>query len=154
LLLGLQGAAAAWPVLLLALNIVVAVNLTMGMLSIGGEVDGGSTSEPITGGATLRVINDRSDGVPIWFVVLLVDAQSGLPGGNLLGEEAIPAGETRDFAVPPGVRDINVISPLGSECYEIFQRLGTELVLDTVTELPIVQTDSGQLYPSDCIVAP
>ncbi len=152
--LGLQAAVFAWPVLYFVLQVVVAVNLLMGQSiglpgSGGGGSNGGST---ITGDATLRVINNLSGGVPIWYVVLVEDAETGQPGGNLLGEQAIPAGESRDFGVPPGTRDINLITPYAADCFRIYRRFDVPLSSGVVLQLSLADTDVGEISPADCAV--
>lgn len=149
LILGLQGAVGAWPVLYLMFQIVVAVNLTMGFLG-GSPATPGPNSGPIAGGSTLRVINQLPGGVPIWFVVLEQDFETGAPGGNLLGEEGIPAGAQREFSVPNGRRNFNIISPNGRECFIIYRQDGVTLPSGGVTEILISNSADGELYPPDC----
>lgn len=149
LILGLQGAIGAWPVLYFALQVVVAVNLTMSLF--GGTTSGGTQSSgPITGAATLRVVNSLPGSVPIWFVVLEQDFDSGAPGGNLLGDEAIPSGTQREFAVPTGQRNFNIITPNGTECFTIYRHDDVLLQAGIVVEILVSDPGSGELYPADC----
>lgn len=149
LIVGLQGAVGAWPVLYFMFQIVVAVNLTLGFLG-GSPATPGPNMGPIAGGSTLRVINQLPGGVPIWFVVLEQDFETGAPGGNLLGEEGIPAGDQREFSVPNGRRNFNIISPSGRECFIIYRHDGVSLPSGGVTEILISNTANGELYPPDC----
>jgi len=149
LILGLQGAVGAWPVLYFMFQIVVAVNLTMGFLG-GSPATPGPNTGPIAGGSTLRVINQLPGDVPIWFVVLEQDFETGAPGGNLLGEEGIPAGAQREFSVPNGQRNFNIISPSGRECFIIYRHDGVTLPSGGVTEILITNSTDGKLYPPDC----
>ena len=150
LILGLQGAAGAWPVFYFVLQVVVAVNLTMALFG-GGMTSGGTQSGgPIGGAATLRVINQLPGSVPIWFVVLEQDFETGAAGGNLLGEEAIPSGSTREFAVPTGRRNFNIIAPNGSECFTIFRHDDVSLQAGIVVEIQVSDPVAGELYPADC----
>lgn len=151
--LALQAGAAMWPALYFVFQVVVAVNLTMSIFGTNGSSGGSGTgsSSTITGDATVRVINNRTDGVPIWYVVLVQDPVTGAPGSNLLGDEGIPAGSFRDFAVPPGVRTFNLVSPNGAECYEIFERAGVTLTSNVITEISLLETDPGRNYPDGCI---
>lgn len=152
LLIGAEAAIAAWPALLFVFQAAVGVNLLLGMLGMAPApaTQTAPAAATITGDATLRVNNNLTNGVPIWFVVLVQDLERGFAGGNLLGEEAIPAGESRDFAVPPGTRDINLIIPEGRDCFMIFRKFGVELPSRGVTELSVNDDDVGELHPSDC----
>jgi hypothetical protein len=149
---------AYWPALYLALQIVVGVNLAMALAGgvvgqPGGGQGGGGVAPTPTGlvsDATLRVRNALSGNVPIWYVVLLEVRAAGLPGGNLLGEEAIPAGAFRDFFLPAGKRSLNIVVPAGERCLVIHRRTDIQLTSKAVVEIVLTDADSGELYPVDC----
>lgn len=150
-ILVLQAAVAGFPVLYFVFQVVVAVNLTMGTLG-GSPTTGGGTQSagPVTGEAKVRVINNLTTGVPIWYVVLVQDPTTGATGSNLLGDEAIPAGGERTFSVPPGVRDFNIITPLGTECHRIYRRNGIGLQASIQVDLVVSDSDVGEIYPDGC----
>lgn len=165
ILLGAQLVGANFPAVFFLIQVVVSVSLLLAVFNIapGGapQSSGGGTNNPsnngggqnggtpVTGGATLRVSNVLMNGVPIWYVVPLPLAGEQ-PIGNLLGDEAIPSGASRDFDVPPGLRKVNIIVPTDTDCLRVYQWNGVQLITGEVTEL--VQSDEMQsdLYPSDC----
>ncbi len=153
-LLGLQLAASNFPAVFFAFQLLVSVQVGMAIAGVGPSPGtpptGGTPGTPITGTATLLVSNNLTDGTPIWFVTLIEDPSHDLPGGNLLGDEAIPAGSFRDFAVPPGVRDINIIVPHGIECYLLFKHTDVVLEDGQVTELTLEPSDVGTIIPEGC----
>ncbi len=153
LILGIQAVAAFWPSIYFVLQVVLGVQVLMAFGGITPEVDaapntGGSAI--LAGDAVLRVINNLSDDTPVWFVTLLEDSTTSAPAGNVLGDESIPAGTSRDFQVPSGTRDINVILPSGVDCYWIQEHKGVVLGSGAVTELTVADTDTGILYPDEC----
>lgn len=151
-ILAIQATAAAWPALYFVFQVVVAVNLTMSFLGVSAPTGEPNTGDPstVTGDATIRVVNNLSDGTPIWYVVMLQDPITGAPGANLLGEEGIPAGSSRDFAVPGGARSFNLITPSGTQCYLIYDKGQVTLSSGGVVEIVLVDSDSGDTYPEEC----
>ncbi len=153
-LLGLQLAVSNFPAVFFAFQLLVSVQLGMAIAGMapspGTPPTGGTPGAPITGTATLLVVNSLTDGTPIWFVTLIEDPSNDLPGGNLLGDEAIPAGSFRDFAVPPGLRDINVIVPHGIDCFLLFQHKDVVLEDGEITELRLDPSDVGVIIPEGC----
>lgn len=165
ILLGAQWVGANFPAVFFLIQVVVSVSLLLAVFNLapGGTPqpsggtnnpanngDGGQNGgTPATGGATLRVSNALINDVPIWYVVPLPLAGEQAMG-NLLGDEAIPSGSSRDFDVPPGTRQVNIIVPTDTDCLRVYQWNGVQLFTGEVTEL--VQTDAmqGTLYPSDC----
>jgi len=148
-------AAAHWPALYFAFQISVGLNLAMavidGISAGGSDGSGGSpTSSGIQNDATLRVRNNLTSGVPIWYVVVFEIPSLRLPGGNLLGERAIPKGEAQDFGLPAGTRTFNVIVPSGEKCLLIYNRKDLRLRSGQVTEIVITDSDVGELYPLNC----
>lgn len=150
-ILALQAAVAGFPVLYFVFQVVVAVNLTMSVLGGSATTGGGTQSAgPVTGEAKVRVINNLTSGVPIWYVVLVQDPTTGAAGSNLLGDEAIPAGGERTFSVPSGVRNFNIITPLGTECHRIYRKNGIGLQANLQVDLVVSDSDVGEIYPDGC----
>ncbi len=141
-----------WPALYFVFQVVVAVNLTLAILNVGGGsvASAGNSATAITGSAILRVVDNLSGSVPIWFVVLIENKEQRLPGGNLLGNQAIPAGESRAFNVPPGTRDINIIVPHGPSCYMVYREKEVNLMAGKTLEIVIDDSRSGEILPPDC----
>lgn len=165
ILLGAQLVGANFPAVFFLIQVVVSVSLLLAVFNLasgGAPQPSGGTNNPanngnggqnggtpVTGGATLRVSNALINDVPIWYVVPLPLAGEQAMG-NLLGDEAIPSGASRDFDVPPGLRKVNIIVPTDTDCLRVYQWNGVQLFTGEVTEL--VQSDEmqGTLYPSDC----
>lgn len=154
--LGLSVAASNFPALYFVFQILVSAQTAMAIAGIapapGTPTTGGGTlpGEVPTGAATLLVINELTDGTPIWFVTLIEDSTTGAAGGNLLGDEAIPAGSFKTFAVPSGTRDINIIVPNGVDCFVLYENQGISLVDEQTTEIVITDVDAGQIIPDGC----
>ncbi|MFQ5429341.1 MAG: hypothetical protein ACE5E1_03430 [Phycisphaerae bacterium] len=153
-LLGLQLAVFNWPSVFFVFQTLIGAQLLMAVAGIAPLPTAGtgvsSNGDVPAGSATLRVTNNRSDGVPIWFVTLIEDAAKGLPGGNLLGDESIPAGESREFSVPAGTRNLNLIIPIGVDCFELFAHEGVELTDGQTTELTLEDQEIGKVFPDGC----
>ncbi len=165
ILLGAQFVGANFPAIFFLIQVVVSVSLLLAVFNLGSsgapQPSGGTSNPtnngnggqtggtPTTGGATLRVSNVLTNDVPIWYVVPLP-----LPGeqaiGNLLGDEAIPSGASRDFNVPAGTRKVNIIVPTDTDCLRVYQWNGVQLLNGEVTELVQSSEMQGSLYPSDC----
>ncbi|MCG8405330.1 MAG: hypothetical protein MI923_09050 [Phycisphaerales bacterium] len=150
---GLQLAASNFPAIFFVFQILVSTQTAMAIAGIAPgpgappTTDGGVAP---TGTAILRVTNQLTDGKPIWFVTLIQDNNSGDSGGNLLGDESIPAGSSRDFPAPQGTRDINIIVPSGVDCFIIYANKGISLVDGRATELIITDESVGELFPQGC----
>lgn len=145
-----------WPLLFTTFLVLAGIDLALSLLNPGGSggsggggSGGGGNSSGIVADATLRVRNNLTT-VPVWYVVLFEVPAANLPGGNLLGEQAIPTGESQDFAVPPGTRTFNIVAPNGSRCLIIYNRKDVRLTSSKVTELIVSDSDLGELYPIDC----
>lgn len=163
LIVGLPVALLNAPALLFVLQAVIGLQLTMGLTG-GGSLDGlipdlfggpASAVQPTTGAgggetATLRVTNELTGGVPIWFVTLSKDRATGAAGGNILGDESIAAGASRDFPLPAGVRDVSIIVPSGVDCFLLIQHRSVSLLAGAGTELVVQDSDEGEIIPEGC----
>lgn len=139
------------PAIYFVIQVVVGVSIILSLLgtpSTAGAVSDAS-SGGVTGDATLRVVNELTGGVPIWYVVLL--QSGGPPGadGNLLGDESIPAGAAREFRVPVGDHSFNVITPDGAECFRIYS-FAVQVNGQGIAEIVLTDAKSGTIYPPDC----
>jgi len=164
ILLGAQFVGANFPAIFFLIQVVVSVSLLLAVFNLGGGAPqptggtnnptnngsgGQSGGTPVTGGATLRVSNVLTNDIPIWYVVPLPLAGEQAIG-NLLGDEAIPSGGSRDFDVPSGTRKVNIIVPTDTDCLRVYQWNGVQLLTGEVTELVQSNEMQGVLYPSDC----
>jgi hypothetical protein len=167
-IVGLQFIVANFPAVYFAFQVFVSLQLTFGLLGItfsndqgtppvtdetpsGNPIPGttGGNTSGSTGGATLRVSNVLTSGVPIWYVVP-VPTTGEQPMGNLLGNGAIPSGETRDFKLPQGVRTVNLICPDTGDCLRVYSKVGIEFTNGEITDVVLSTGDLGSLYPTDC----
>jgi hypothetical protein len=171
-LVGLQFVVANFPAVYFALQVFVSLQLTFAILGISPSFDFGTppvtdetpSGNPIpstTGGntsgnsasssanATLRVSNVLTNGVPIWYVVPVPSAGEQ-PMGNLLGNGAIPSGESRDFKLPQGVRTVNLICPDTGDCLRVYAKVGIDLLDGEVADVVLSTADLSSLYPTDC----
>jgi hypothetical protein len=154
LIFGFNPAPLETPILQMLFQVSVSIQIALivlGFLAPGAGGPGGSATQPPSGvSATLRVVNNLTGETPIWFVTLVADIEKNLAGGNLLGEEAIPAGTSRDFSLQPGTRDFNIIVPSGATCFELYEFLGVVLTSGAVTEIVITDSSIGEIIPDGC----
>ncbi|MFQ5412299.1 MAG: hypothetical protein ACE5EC_08365 [Phycisphaerae bacterium] len=149
-ILVVQGVIANLPAVIWVFQVMVSVQVTMSLVGAMIELPPADNTIPTVppGMATLRVTNSLSDGRPIWFVSFALD--DGTTGPDMLDGQAIPAGESRDFAVITGVRDVDVRVPSGKTCFVEYVRKGRRFVAGQTEEVVITDEDSGELTPEGC----
>lgn len=152
MIIGIQAAIVHLPALLVAFQIMTALNLTPGLFGSNATTTptaDTSNQAVITGDATLLVVNNMPGGEPIWYVVLIENKFQRLAGGNLLGDESIPNGQSRAFAVPPGNRKMNIIIPHGHECYSIYH-VDVVFSSNSTFEINLDGSETPEIYPEGC----
>jgi hypothetical protein len=137
------------PTLLTLFSVFGSIQFVLGIVGLVAPGGTGPGTAP-GGSARLRVVNNLTGEIPIWFVTLVADPDKNLAGGNLLGQEAIPAGTTREFNVVAGTRDVNVIVPSGQSCFELFEFFDLVLTDGAATEIVITDLSIGKIIPDGC----